>query len=127
MYVDDCYGEDSSRCPACGQRLGPDDSHSNEGVVDYVAGSPGDVPGVQVVAQGFCAQGDAGRMGGHAEWLLIAEPGARFRVARGGRTYGSPNVVEVRVALDGSVQALTPARWRTLDALASREPDGTRL
>ena len=46
--------------------------------------------GITVLAEGYCAQGAAGRMGGHAVRLLIMEPGAVFRVVRYGRLYGAP-------------------------------------
>jgi hypothetical protein len=46
--------------------------------------------GVKVLAEGFRAQGQAGRMGGHVVRLLILEPGATFQVTRTGRLYGAP-------------------------------------
>lgn len=46
--------------------------------------------GVTVLAEGYRAQGEAGRMGGHAVRLLVMEPGACFRVVRFGRLYGAP-------------------------------------
>lgn len=46
--------------------------------------------GVTVLAAGRCAQGEAGRMGGHPELLLLLEPGARLLFHRHGRTYGAP-------------------------------------
>lgn len=52
--------------------------------------------GVTVVAEGYVAQGDAGRMGGNAEYLLILKPGAGFRARRAGRLYGAPAEVFVR-------------------------------
>jgi hypothetical protein len=51
--------------------------------------------GVVKLAAGRCAQGDAGRMGGHEEALLIMPPGARVTVRRFGRLYGAPAVLVV--------------------------------
>lgn len=49
-------------------------------------------PGVTIVAQGQCAQGDAGRMGAWGEYLVIMEPGTTVRICRYGRLYGAPAV-----------------------------------
>lgn len=46
--------------------------------------------GVTVLAQGYKADGIAGRMGGHAVRLLMMEPGSVVRVVRNGRLYGAP-------------------------------------
>lgn len=53
-------------------------------------------PGVKVIAEGYCAQGDAGYAGGHAEKLLIMEPCSAFRIVRLGRLYGVPSRRYVR-------------------------------
>lgn len=64
--------------------------HPDVGVVrEYEPFPP---KGITVLAEGWCAQGAAGRMGGHAERLLIMEPGAAIRVVRHGRLYGAPAV-----------------------------------
>jgi hypothetical protein len=61
---------------------------------------------VTVLAEGYCAEGQAGRMGGHAEQLLLLEPGARVTVTRRGRLYGAcPTVL---VVYDGELRAGAP-------------------
>ncbi|RKO61818.1 hypothetical protein [Caldibacillus debilis] len=81
-------------CRECGTRLIYENFmhfHPKEGTVvdfpelDYV-------PGVTVLAMGWRAQGDAGRMGGHPEYLVILQPGTLLRVRRTGRLYGAPPV-----------------------------------
>ncbi|GAB7387377.1 hypothetical protein BSNK01_12130 [Bacillaceae bacterium] len=49
-------------------------------------------PGVTILAEGYCAQGTAGRMGGHPEYLILIGAGTTLRVARSGRLYGDPAV-----------------------------------
>ncbi len=80
----------SSECPDCGTKLPEYGAvHPDKGMAyDWPAFPP---EGVTVVAEGACAQGAAGRMGGHVERLLIMEPGSMFRVARHGRLYGAPS------------------------------------
>lgn len=55
------------------------------------------IEGVTLVAQGWGAEGDAGRAGGsHMEALVIMQPGAVLRVVRWGRLYGGPAELLVR-------------------------------
>ena len=56
----------------------------------------------KVLAAGEAAQGAAGRMGGGAEYLILARPG-RFSIRRSGRLYGAPAVLNVTVTADGHV------------------------
>ena len=112
-------GTDGLLCSQCGERVEEKGHHPETGCVSYVPMMSRVFPGIAVVAQGKCAQGDAGYMGGHTEWLLIAEPETRFRVIRAGRLYGAPSVIEVRVGTEGTVRALTPIRWQALDALTA--------
>lgn len=55
--------------------------------------------GVLVLKGGICAQGAAGRMGNHSEYLITMEPGSHAIVKRYGRLYGAPSVV--RIDYDG--------------------------
>lgn len=62
---------------------------------------------VAVVAEGACAQGDAGRMGGGPELLVIMEPGAAVTVHRTGRLYGNPD----RLIVSWEGETLTQKSW----------------
>ena len=77
-------------CQACGTRI-PEYGgvHPDEGTAYDWPSFPPD--GVSVLAEGYRAQGAAGRMGNHVERLLIMEAGTMFRVCRGGRLYGAPS------------------------------------
>lgn len=63
--------------------------------------------GGRIIAEGACAQGDAGYMGGGAEWLLRLPEGAVLEVARTGRLYGTPARVRLSVR-GGEVIATDP-------------------
>lgn len=63
--------------------------------------------GIEVLKTGVCAQGAAGRMGDHSEYLIVMNPGSYAIVERFGRLYGSPSIV--RVDFDGE-----DLRFRTL-------------
>lgn len=52
-------------------------------------------PEPQIVARGHHAQGDAGRMGGGAEFLVIMHPGDRIDIQRLGRLYGDNEKVSI--------------------------------
>jgi hypothetical protein len=54
-----------------------------------------DDPSVTVLAEGYYAQGDAGRMGGHPVYLVILEPGTRIVCHRAGRLYGGISRIHV--------------------------------
>lgn len=47
----------------------------------------------KILAEGYCAQGDAGRMGGGAEYLIALQPGEGFSVHRSGRLYGESDLI----------------------------------
>lgn len=66
-------------CPDCGADTGGGRPHR----LLY-----GDPP--RVVLQGYKAQGDAGHMGGGAEYALLLAPGDGFSIRRSGRLYGAP-------------------------------------
>ncbi|GBD12059.1 hypothetical protein HRbin24_00059 [bacterium HR24] len=66
-----------------------------------------------LIAEGYCAQGAAGRMGGGPEYLIAAPPG-EFCIYRWGRLYGAPRFVGVRIYPDGRVET-----WDVMEALSS--------
>ena len=49
---------------------------------------PKNIFDVKVIAKGYCAQGDAGRMGGHEELLVIMDAGVKTEIYRDGNLYG---------------------------------------
>ena len=55
-----------------------------------------DRQGVIVLAEGECAQGDAGRMGGGPEYLAVLADGGAATVNRSGRLYGKAATLRVR-------------------------------
>lgn len=67
-----------------------------------------------LIAEGACAQGDAGRMGGGPEYLIACRPGA-FSIRASGRLYGAPAAMNVIVHQDGTVTIAD-----ALDALRSQ-------
>jgi hypothetical protein len=90
---------DTGNCNLCGVHL-----DYNKDSYEYLHPDCGEIKswklfpseGITVLAEGYCAQGTAGRMGGHSVKLLLMEPGAMFRVVRGGRLYGNPSKRYVR-------------------------------
>lgn len=56
-----------------------------------------------VVAEGWVAEGAAGRMGGGPEYLILARPG-EFIIHRKGRLYGNPEYIAVEIGGDGVVK-----------------------
>lgn len=58
--------------------------------------------GVRVLAEGLCAQGDAGRMGCGREYLLTVPIGWTAHLWREGRLYGGAPVLRLTVEPDGS-------------------------
>jgi hypothetical protein len=57
-------------------------------------------PSATIIADGWCAQGIAGRMGGGPEYLVRAPEGTQFRIRRSGRLYGAPADLRVVVHAD---------------------------
>lgn len=85
-------------CRKCGQAWiateGYTVQHPEAGLQDEkIPLSEGGNESVTLLAEGRCAQGGAGRMGGHSEYLVILKPGARLEVRRGGRLYGADPVI----------------------------------
>ena len=65
-------------------------------------------PPVREIARGYCAQGEAGRMGGGPEILAVFRAGAVVEIVRQGRLYGAPAVVRVTANPDGSIEVSDP-------------------
>ena len=53
----------------------------------------------KILAEGACAQGDAGRMGGGPEYLLRIAEGYAIECVRSGRLYSSPGVYRLEYSL----------------------------
>jgi hypothetical protein len=96
---DEALGSRAFRhCPQCGPVWAP-----------VAAAHPVQpVPDAWIVAQGQCAQGAAGYMGGGPEYLLRLPFGAAVEIVRWGRLYGDPAVLRVDVAQDGRVAVSDP-------------------
>jgi hypothetical protein len=56
------------------------------------------------VADGRCAQGIAGAMGGGPEYLGVFAGGGELVIRRNGRLYGEPQTLVVRCTADGGVE-----------------------
>jgi hypothetical protein len=70
----------------------------------YRGGWAADFPEeVTVIAEGFCAQGAAGRMGGGPEYLIRGPVGSTFTIRRKGRLYGAPAELNVTLGAPPSV------------------------
>jgi hypothetical protein len=67
-----------------------------------------------VIAEGRCAQGAAGRMGGGPEYLVALRAGEAVEIVRYGRLYGGPQVLRVEAEPDGTVRVTDPHK----DAIA---------
>lgn len=94
----DCTGHTWYTCPVCRSPLDAEDRHMEERVITRYLPLE-EVEGVKILARGYCAQGAAGYMGGHPEYLVIMDAGTTIRVKRGGRLYGRPD--ELFVHWDG--------------------------
>ena len=69
----------------------------------------------QIIAKGCYAQGDAGRMGGGEEYLVILYPGDRIDIRRLGRLYGGNK--KVAIEWDGKeLKVYDPDEEPDLDA-----------
>ena len=86
--------DDSCFCKRCGIELSEDGylyRHPMDGLINgYV--DIENVPGVTVLAKGRCANGHAGAVSSHPEYLVILQPGVLLRAERKGRLYGAPPV-----------------------------------
>ena len=52
-------------------------------------------PNPEIIAQGYYAQGEAGRKGGGEEYLVVMHPGDRIDIKRYGRLYGGNEKVVI--------------------------------
>lgn len=99
-----------SDCPACSAyapagQFGP-----------HAPAFPADL---EIIAEGYSAQGLAGGMGGGSEYLIVLLPGQAVEIVREGRLYGQPGVL--RLANDAGVVSVTdPAATAESAAAASR-------
>ena len=91
----------NERCPGCGAPGGWFGAVSTQ---HHLPDNPVEADQLgKVIAHGYRAQGDAGRMGGGSEYLLRCQAGTRFSIRRSGRTYGNPHVFNVEVTADGVI------------------------
>lgn len=63
---------------------------------------------VTVLAEGYCAQGDAGRMGGGPEYLLALRPGDAVELVSSGRLYDKPSTYRLAIEGDGTPVVSVP-------------------
>jgi hypothetical protein len=75
---------------------------------------------VHVVAEGWCAQGDAGRMGGGPDLLVRMHAGESAEISRTGRLYGQPAVWRIDVGDDGTIEVSDPIAARASQRAAGR-------
>lgn len=78
-------------CPDCGRQRGWMDVHPETGGLAPAHTIPG-----TPLAEGYKAQGMAGRMGGGPELFVMLEPGQGGVISRTGRLYGGPETLLVR-------------------------------
>lgn len=64
---------------------------------------------VKIIAEGYSAQGIAGRMGGGPEYLIHLKEGQAIEIVRHGRLYGEPAVVRL-TCCDGKVVRSDPLK-----------------
>lgn len=91
---------------------------------------------VKVIAEGASAQGDAGRMGGGPEYLIVMKSGQAIEIVRSGRLYGAPAVVRLD-CIGGQVtltypkalaeERLAASKWEELSEETGAEPVETVL
>lgn len=90
-----------------------------------------------VIAEGYCAQGMAGRMGGGSEYLLVLRHGQAVECVRGGRLYGAPSVIRLE-CVAGTIVSSDPraeaeerkaaSKWSALTEVSGgAEPTETEL
>jgi len=72
----------------------------------------------RVLAKGWCAQGDAGRMGGGPELLIHIKPGEVVDITRTGRLYGEPARIRVVCREDCSLALVDPEAADRMQAAA---------
>lgn len=85
----------------------------------------------QVIAEGYCAQGNAGGMGGGPEYLLVLAHGQAVEICRSGRLYGRPSCTRLE-CVAGRIVATNPradaeeraagAKWDNIADQSGAEP-----
>lgn len=119
------YGSSGSRCWDCGQASQPPApgeyawTHPDAGVVTVY--DP--LPEQTVLLRGYTAQGDAGRMGGGPELLVVMAPGERAVAHRTGRLYGEP----AWLAVDYDGEQVTVRPLAEAEDAEARESDEGEL
>jgi len=73
-----------------------------------------------IIAEGWCAQGIAGRMGGGPEVLLRVPLGSKLTIARRGRLYGAPAYLIVDAVAEDRVVIHDADAERESEAAAAR-------
>jgi hypothetical protein len=104
-----------SHCPECGAGGGLMGGNTQHRLMPANDLEPDQIG--KVIAHGYRAQGDAGRMGGGSEYLLRCRPGTKFSIRRTGRLYGHPAVFNVEVGENSVI--VTNAVSSIADAAAS--------
>jgi len=98
-------GHEDGECPAC-ERVAPAPPQRRRA-------------SVRVIAEGFCAQGLAGRMGGGPEYLIVLPDGAAVEIVRWGRLYGKPSVLRLTADLSADTVTVTDPFAEALSRLAA--------
>lgn len=101
-------GRSLSACPACSVyalagQFGPH--------------APAFPAGLEIIAEGYSAQGLAGGMGGGPEYLIVLNPGQAAEIVREGRLYGQPAVL--RLANEAGVVSVTDPEAAAASATAA--------
>jgi len=90
------YSATRDKCYLCGVEY-KDFRHPDKGQSEWRPLEEGEQ--IKILATGIVAQGLAGRMGHHEEYLVIVKPKTALKVWRFGRLYGAPE--ELVVVWDG--------------------------
>lgn len=91
---------EDGRCPGCGKRF----------FRERTAPAPG-----QILISGRVAQGDAGRMGGGEQRILLLPAGQTLRIERTGRLYGEPGEIWYTYTPERGLIASSPEEADLLD------------
>jgi len=69
---------------------------------------------IQILAQGETAEGDAGRMGGEKQFILLLKEPCQIQYCKNGRVYGGER--EWVIVYDGeAIKHITKAEWDTIN------------
>lgn len=71
-----------------------------------------------VIAEGECAQGLAGYVGGGPEYLIAVKPATFFSIRRSGRLYGGSTALNVKIAANGT--PIVTDAWQGITTIESR-------